>query len=399
MTRQLCLLSILLLGTGAGAQTLPVMTIHHPEPQAGDNFGQVLAVVGDYLCVATTHRNVNGQFYSGAVYIHNRHSGAFLARIDPPSVITNQQFGFAMVPLGEDRVVISSYTPMNVRIHQVPGGGFVRSLVDPTPGLGFGFSMATEGEVVAVCDYYEDVPDTSGGMVFLYNGTTGALTGTIGHPNPSLQNWGFGNSLRLYDGVLYAGSIYSRPLKTQGAGEGYAVRLSDGVRLGHWSDPTEGQNLLGADIEVVGTRTAIAPGYDDGLPYGFLYIYEGFEGDPSVTIRSPGLASENRVNDQFGTALAEFQGDLLIGTPRGPHDAEVRRGVVYRHDPVSGELLGTLLPPVADDGQRGLGSSIQVSGDYIYIGSPGGSFSTAPPGAVYVYHLPQEPELEGWIVR
>ncbi|MDX2176879.1 MAG: hypothetical protein SF028_10455 [Candidatus Sumerlaeia bacterium] len=380
----------------AQADLFPVREVTVPESAAGDEFGARLAVVGSHLAVGARGRG------NGAVYILDPGTGQQLARIDAPQGAF--QFPISMAAAGPGRLVASNYlSGGSAALYAVPSGGLIANLADPDDRSGgFGAAVASDGEVIAVSDLFEDSGAKAKGVVHLYRADSGAYLRTIQNANQTFGGFGFGNSLLISNGVLYAGAIYATTGSTPGGGEAYAVRLSDGAPLATYPDATEGQNLLGAALALTPAGLAVAPGYDDGIPYGYLYIFAGTDPLPITTLRSPGLASPNRRNDRFGAAVAtDAEGALLVGTPRGPFDAvQTRKGIVYRHDPSTGALLGSLTFPEGTGRTFGAaGEAIAVDGRTIYVGAPSSDTSPDDGGRVWVYELPARGPAGGFVVR
>lgn len=398
MRHAVALAASLAIASAASAQLLPVATIEHPQPAAGDVFGESVAVVGDYLCVGAPGRGIGG-----AVYVMNRQTGAFVTRIDPPADAVGGAFPFRIAAVGENRLATTTYLTRTAHLFEIPSGTLVRGLADPdAQSGGFAYSVASGSGVIAVGDIFEDNPGgLAGGRIQLYD-PNGIFLRGINHPNQTGGGSSFPSSLQIVGDTIYAGSIYSRTQPAIGSGEGYAIRLSDGAPLATYPDATQGQNLLGATVALTRAGLAVGPGYDDGLPYGYLYIYSGTDPEPVRTFRSPGL-SNTGANDWFGYATGvAADGSLLVGTPRGPYTApapERARGIVYRYDPSTGAELPSLLSPSTAETFSYLGYAIAVAGDLVYVGAPGTESSPTNPGRVHVYQVANPVSGGGFVVR
>jgi len=375
--------ALALAGPGFALDRFPLQVLGHPDPQAGDMFGDSLAVAGDHLLVGAPKRDDGPTQDVGAVFSFDLASFAFVRRIDPGAGW--EDFGESIVSCGGGNFVATSYRSKRAAIFSATTGLRLTDLLDPdTQSGGYGAAVASDGVIIAVSDLFE--PTAGGtGAIHIYDALTGGFLRTVHHPNP-LQ-FGLGNSLLIDGETLFAGSIYSTTETPPGAaGEAYAFSTIDGSLLGTYPDITNGQNLLGASLAILGDRLVVGPGYDDGFPYGVMYIYERASPVPVMILRSPGL-EDSGLNDNFGRELATgTDGSLFVGAPRGPHQDATRPGVVYTFEPETGEMIGRLLAADGSPGFLGAGSALEVSDGTIYVGAPGYSSAASPEGRVFIYY-------------
>jgi hypothetical protein len=388
--RGLIVVLLICLSRGAWAgegETLPIGAFEHPEGATGDSFGQALAVAGNYLAVGAPSRTREQHQLVGAVYFFDRTTRAFERRLDGPLSASLPQFGKAMAAVQDDRLAISARGANQAWLYRVPEGDIIAELMDPTADSGgFGAALASDGEQVAVSDVFEDA-------VYLYSAESGAFLRSVA--NPSATAFSFGTALLIENQFLYVGSMYSAMQPLGGSGEALILDLADDSLFRQYGDPTNGQNLMGANLALASNLLAVGPGYDDGFPYGYLYVYDyaSESTEPVATIRSPGLQAQN-YNDRFGWRLGTLREELLVATPGGPYDGN-RRGVVYRYDPRTGAEIGRLVPPADISDSRRFADGMTIHGDVVYVGVTGFGI----PGSVSEFVIPASPESAGWVVR
>jgi cysteine-rich repeat protein len=173
------------------------------------------------------------------------------------------------------------------------------------------------------------------GAVYLYDGATGALRHTIANPDPVL------------DGAACADSF------RRDAGFGHALAT------------------VGTDF-VAGNPIAAA-----------AYRFDGSSGALLTTF----LPAPNRAGE-FGTAVAAFGADVLVGAPGIPfRDDSYTNGMAYLFDGASGELLWPFHNPTFERNEtETFGASVTGVGNDVVIGDPRDHNDTSGPwGTAYLF--------------
>lgn len=389
---------------GACGQTVRGFLVP-PDGAGGDAFGEAVAVTENFVVVGAPFRASGGAPDGGAIYVFRREDLAFVRRIDSPLTGGRDNFGAQIAAAGADRFATGG-TPRTRRafLYDAATGALIRELVQPGETDQFDGALAGSDTVVAVANLFQDHPGADG-TVSLFDAASGLHLRDIANPASRTDNFSIGNSLALSADTLFAGAIYGRPLVPgTGSGQAYAIRLDDGALVDEWSDPTQGQNLLGAAVAPRESRlVAVSPGYDDGLPYGYLYVFERGSAGAVLVARSPGLASPERRNDRFGRALVWYGADLLVSAPSDSRTSQAG-GAVFRVSGATGAVTPFLDPPgPVTSGLLGEAMALDASapggggGGTLYVGEPGSPFSPTFAGRVVVVSLPAAVEgATGW---
>ncbi|MEM6674161.1 MAG: hypothetical protein AAF726_15050, partial [Planctomycetota bacterium] len=140
------------------------------------HFGRRLVLKGDRAVIAAP---MDPTFHprGGAVYVFDRIGGVWTetARIEPPSPRPFAFFGLG-VDFDDDRIVVgqpglvtngSIAWPVHVFREQA-GAWSLERTIDPTR-LGFGYSVAVEGDRLAIGSYREGLPGVPTGAIFVYD--------------------------------------------------------------------------------------------------------------------------------------------------------------------------------------------------------------------------------------
>jgi len=157
-------------------------TLQSPEPD-NINFGWSVAISGDILVVGESFAEVDGKSKAGRAYIFDT-DGNLLTTLQAPAPEENAEFGIA-VDLCGDIVVVGEYKAdvevMNEGRAYVfdLDGNLLATLHSPTPGVAasFGYSVATNGEIVVVGEHYAEVDgEIKAGRVHIFQAGAAAFT-------------------------------------------------------------------------------------------------------------------------------------------------------------------------------------------------------------------------------
>ena len=154
-----------------------LMTFTNPAPASGDYFGHAVAAIGTDRVAIGAPLEDRGATDTGAVYIFNT-NGTLLTTITNPTPAAGDYFGFQIVVLGNDRLVITA--PRDKATGFVSGTAYVMDLNgdllatinNPTPatGDGFGWTMAPFGsEGVIIGAPFDDAGANNAGSAYLFS--------------------------------------------------------------------------------------------------------------------------------------------------------------------------------------------------------------------------------------
>jgi hypothetical protein len=444
-------------GTDVGGGTLSLTDV--------DLFGSSVALDGDRLAVGALGDDTGGTS-RGAVYLFNgvgtdfngltqqrkvAHgsflNGSFL------SLSNSDRFG-GSVALDGDLLAIGAHLDdtagtnrgavyllsgvgtdfADLTIEEKLTHGSVEGTINLVDGALFGWSVALDGNLLAVgAPNDQGLADTRG-VVYLLNGVSPDFSdlvlqkrlteGTqVGEGPLSLSlNDNFGSSVALSDGRLLVGASQD---DTGGANRGAAYfftevgtdfsglelnnKFSHGSGVGSGVLSLSDNDRFGVAAALDGDRMAVGSYYNDtgGTDRGSLYLFNGLNtgfGDPVLKkILLDGSAvstSEQTLNlntgDLFGSGGVALDGDLLAVGALADSTGGPVRGALYMFNGASGDFSGlTLQRKIADgslingtmlslgDGDR-FGWSVSLDGDRLAVGTIfGGTFGR---GAVYLYN-------------
>ncbi len=254
---------------------LPTSTGQRPTPQG---FGTALAVVDGRLVVGAPETTVGGAEAAGVVYQMTT-GGSLLRTIPPPTIGAGARFGAAIAPLGDD-------------------------FLAGAPG-------ATRGGV------------TGAGLVWLFNGTSGATRVRLQAP-VAVKDASFGATVIAAVGQALVGAPGDSANGVAQAGTVYAF-TAGGALVATIRPPTPIRGLdFGRALLVV--DAALLVGADGAsvstLPRaGLVYRFDAATRAPLGQLQS----TSPRADGRFGFALAAGDGGLVVTEPDGD-----RGGLAYR---------------------------------------------------------------------
>jgi regulation of enolase protein 1 (concanavalin A-like superfamily) len=202
-------------------------TLNNPNPydtSTNDQFGNSVAISGNYAIVGTRYEKDAGGTFSGKAYIYNATTGTLLYTLNNPnaySTSANDQFGTSVAISGNYAIVgarqeddAAGLDSGKAYIYNVTTGQLVHTLNNPnaygtSASDNFGYSVAISGNYAIVGTYLEDdAGGTDSGKAYVFNVTTGALLYTLNNPNAysTSANDNFGFSVAISDNYAIVGA-------------------------------------------------------------------------------------------------------------------------------------------------------------------------------------------------
>jgi FG-GAP repeat protein len=289
----------------------------YPEEELGDWFGYAIAPLGNDRVLVGAPFN-EGEFccaYSGTVYVFNT-NGTLVTTIHNPNY-GNNEFGTSVATLGHDRIIISAPRagpdpefPYGEVYLMDTNGALLATFYNPNEQIldEFGFSTAAFGtDRVLVGSRSRSL-----GLTCLFN-TNGTLLMTFTNPAPANGDY-FGHAVAAIGTDSVA---IGAPLDDRGATDAGAVYIfnTNGTLLTTITNPTPAQGVgFGAQIVVRGNDRLVisAPlGSTTGFQPGSACVLD-INGTLLATINNPTPA----IYDAFGWSMAAFGSEgVIIGTP------------------------------------------------------------------------------------
>lgn len=354
---------------------------------AGDNFGDVVDLQGDYLVVGARGEDLGG-FNAGVVYVFDLNAGALYHTIQNPGgsgAKEYDQFGQA-VAIEDDKIFVGS------------------------------FSGESGGQVVY------------GGTVYIFDLHSANLLETISDRNSfsTAPQDGFGDVVRARGNYLVIGASGEDPASGSNSGVIYVYSIKDSYIINNVSEInlTNGVSLKESDrvfqnahssgeiiytltnpnlystagLDFFGGYTAMSEKYiiasasdedsSQGTNSGVVYIFDVFTGSLVYTLTNPNAFS-TAAEDYFGSSLAISNKYAVVGTYFEDDAGGASSGAVYVYELTSGSLLYTLNNPntYSTSANDEFGRTIKIFGDYLFVGAPGEDSSNNRGGKIYVFNI------------
>lgn len=313
------------------------------DGNASDGFGTAVAIAGDTIVVGAPSYALNGM-YAGAAYVFTRNGSRWSeSAILVPSIVGDIRFGFSVAVDGDTIAVGAPYTDSGftnsgaVYIFETDENGWTETTRLATGASGavlsdlFGWSVALKDNLLVIGAYLGD-------MAHIYERDdagwqkTATLRGDDTHSRDR-----FGYAVATDGSRVVVGATQDNDTGVN-SGTAFIFRLdNDGWQqeaklMPTTPFPTEGTNFgwsvtIAGDTAVVGA--ANSKGAQDTEESGAVYVY-AFDGSlwEEVAFRT---ASDASVSDYLGRAVAISANNILAGASDSD-DAETDAGAVYIFD-------------------------------------------------------------------
>ena len=325
-----------------------IHTLDNPNAfntSAGDFFGfSAVAISGNYAIVGAQREDDVGGTESGKVYIYNVTTGALVHTLNNPNAYSTSAgdfFGSLVDISGNYAIVGAPYeddsggsSSGKAYIYNVTTGTLIRTLNNPNAfGTSdsdlFGISVAISGNYAVVGAYNEDdAGGTDSGKVYVYNVTSGTLLHTLNNPNPvgTSSSDFFGYSVGISDRFVVVGAYGEDEASATDSGKVYIFNLIFGNILGTLNNPnafdTPAFDFFGYSVAISGNYAIVgAYGEDEtGVTNpGKAYIFNVATGVLVHTLNNPNAYSTS-ASDFFGGSVA-ISGNYVIVGAHGEDDA------------------------------------------------------------------------------
>ncbi len=174
--------------------------------------------------------------------------------------------------------------------------------------------------------------------------------------------------------IALGGSAYPPP----------AWGLEEIARLTPTEDPG-GSHAFGFTVAISGDDIAVSAVHDPPFLSGAAYVFvrEGLNWVQEGKVK----ASEPRINARFGRSLGIDGGRMVVGAPDSastfPSDWDIGLAYVFRREGNRWIEEASLISSGSREGDM-FGSSVDIDGDWVVVGAPGGGFGVEGPAA-YVF--------------
>ena len=278
-----------------------VHTLNNPNAygtSASDNFGWSVGISGNYAIVSAYTEDDAGGVDSGKVYIYNVTTGSLLRTIDNPNAYgtsASDNFGDKVAISGNYAIVgtkleddATGTNSGKAYIFNVTNGALLHTLNDAngystTNNDQFGTSVAISGNYALVATPLEDdVGGINSGKAYVYNVSTGALLRTIHNPNAyntSLADR-FGISAAMSGNYAIIGAYTEDDDGGADSGKAYIFDVTTGALVHTLDNPnaydTSANDNFGLVVGISGNIAVVGAQYEDdagGTQSGKAYVY------------------------------------------------------------------------------------------------------------------------------
>jgi hypothetical protein len=365
-----------------------------------------LAIHDEWLVIGTP--NANSGAGAAAIYRQND-AGAwtFETLITAPGLEPGDGFGWSVDMYGTV-IVVGSRLGNAAYVFQDSGAWELETTLEPTVGQDgrFGFSVATDGAVIAVGAPGEETLDEdfngTSGAIYLYDrdGADWTLAERIEAPESAL-NSEFGHAVAVQANTVVVGAWLD-----DDRGEASGSAFAYGRHGGDWvmevklipSAAATGARF-GYDVATSGSRAGVvAIGSNNGAVLPWAQVYKRESDDWSLEST---LAPDSSGGD-FGWRSIAFDTDrVIVGS-----DADGGSATIFRMGSSNAWELETVLEPEDETGATGMGFDVVADGSNILLGgllAPGsGGGTVAVEAGMWLFRAPFDPDLpdaeKKWVV-
>ncbi len=305
-----------------------------------------------------------------------------------PTPEAGEYFGWAMAPLGDDRILVGAPYAGNPDFNTYwlgeaylfsTNGTLLNTFTNPTPESGdlFGSAIATIGnDLILIAAHSDNAAADNAGVIHLY-APDGALLNTVTNPLPA-DTANFGYSLAVVGNDRFVAGAPGDSFSPASVGVAYLMS-TNGALLATFTNPapTLGDNF-GSTVATVGTEYVLigATGDDQGATdAGRAYLFRT-NGALVTTFDNPTPAD----NDLFSYRLSGFGDDrVLIGCPKDSSAGSMAGAAYLFH--INGTLLKTFTQNTVN---QNFGVPAPL-GNLVLVGAPSDNTGAAGAGAAYLY--------------
>ncbi len=254
-----------------------IYTFADPNPEPGDEFGAAIATVGGDLLIGAPGSSLTGPG-DGVAYLFDANPtdpnfGELMATftLPDPDMTGLAHFGATVAAAGTNAVIAApgkdggsgEVFVFGGDPTQITFGSLLLDIANPDTQAGaeFGAALAAIGSDVVVGAPSANTSEPGAGIVYVFNGTTGAEQAAIENPHP-LTSTGFGTSVASVGPNVLIGS----PSDNGGAGAAFLYSYtppippappSPGTLIETFVQPDGGGGHFGASVAGSGTTALI----------------------------------------------------------------------------------------------------------------------------------------------
>lgn len=318
-----------------------------PAGLAEDQFGQPVAISGDWAVVGARLHDIGGNSDIGAAYIYhfNGTNWVFFQKVTASDGTDGDRFG-SSVAISGNKVVIGATYDQDAGaqsgaayVFNFNGTSWIQeqklTASDASSGDRYGRKVSIDGNRILVASIYDNDNGSNSGSAYIY---------------------------------YFNGSNWVEEQK---------ITASDGAA----------SDFFGVSVDISGTKVVVgAYGDDDnGNASGSAYVYS-FNGSNWIEEQKL-LASDGIASDLFGISVSIQQNNVLVGAVDGSGNA-TESGSVYFFN-FNGTVWSEVQEIFAYDGATGdsYGTSVSIDNNLAIVGASFDDDNGSASGSIYVYEL------------
>ncbi|MDF1870955.1 MAG: FG-GAP repeat protein, partial [Phycisphaerales bacterium] len=288
-----------------------------PNDPPSRSFGFSVDIKGNIAVVGARWDGDNGA-QAGAAYIFDAFTGAQLHKIVPTDGAPNYYFGYSIALDGGIIAIGARWDGENglrsgaVYLYNASSGAFITKILAPDGAASdaFGHSVAMQNGIIAIGSPEDDDVTVNSGSVYLFN-TAGTLIRKIIADDPGLADQ-FGYSVAIDDGVLAVGSNQDN-IGNNDNGSAYLFDIATGNQLFKLTaSDTAREDQFGWSIGIDDGVVVVGSHQDDDLGSlsGSAYLFDASSGTQIAKM----LPSDGGASEYFGSSVAIDNGIAVGGS-------------------------------------------------------------------------------------
>lgn len=303
-----------------GMNWVQTQKLTDPTNTANDNFGNSVAISGNFAIVGAATDSVSVNPNQGAVFIFqlNGNNWVFLQKLTDPGGVANDFFGFSVALSGNNAIIGSIVDDVGANTDQGSASifhfngntwAFVQKLTDPggSAADGFGSSVAMSGNFLLIGSSQDDVganANQGSACIFQLNGGNWIfqkkLTDSTGGAGDN-----FGSSVSLSGNFAVIGSSNADVGANINQGAAFTFKLSGSSWqfMEKLTDPVgTAQSLFGNSVSISGDFIVVGNMFHGPGDIGAAIIYSriGPQWQVLQNVKDP----QGRPSDKFGNAVS-----------------------------------------------------------------------------------------------
>ncbi|MGO8748092.1 MAG: IPT/TIG domain-containing protein [Thermoguttaceae bacterium] len=374
------------------------------DGEAGDSFGDSVAISGNTVVVGAEYATVGGNSLQGAAYVFTDSGGSTWTQVDKLTAsdgMANDRFGASVAISGNTILVGAPHAAVGGTSDQgavyvftesgstwIPAAKLTASDSDSAePGGEFGISVAISGNTVVVGSIYAYVPGNYAqgvAYVFTGSGSNWNETGVLVRSAASAYD-NFGAAVAISGSTIVVGADGAANGGNQ-LGAAY-VFAESGSTWSQTAELTESggstADLFGSSVSIDGNTIVVGADADtvgSNADQGAAYVFTG--SGSTWTPAAKLTASDGASDGYFGSAVVISGTTIVVGADPLAGNKPYQ-GAAYLFTGSGSTWNQTAKLTASDGGQGdGFGGSIGIDGSTPVIGSDG---ANGGQGAAYVF--------------